>query len=88
MSPPPKSMGRPFSLKKPFHGEQTFWGKYMRGGGGYIGLNDQIMQGGRKSFTNAFTSNLNSVNLENFPGHGGRHTERIKVEIIDPDLGY
>ena len=67
-------MGRPFSLKKPFHGEQTFWGKYMRGGGGYIGLNDQIMQGGRKSFTNAFTSNLNSVNLENFPGHGGRHT--------------
>ena len=55
--------------------EEELWGgKRGGGGGGYIGLNDQIMQGGRKSFTNAFTSNLNSVNLENFPGHGGRHT--------------
>ena len=32
-----------------------------------MGSNDQIMQGGRKSFTNAFSSNLNSVYLKTFP---------------------
>ena len=35
--------------------------------------NDQIMVGGRKIFTDAFSSNLNSVNLKIFPGHGERH---------------
>ena len=54
-------------------GEQTVWGNYM-GGGVYIGLNNKIMQGGRRSFTNAFTSDLNSVNLKNLAGHGGRLT--------------
>ena len=54
-------------------GEQTVWGNYM-GGGVYIGLNDKIMQGGRRSFTNAFTSDLNSVNLKNLAGLGGRLT--------------
>ena len=36
--------------------------------------NDEIMQGGKKSFTNAFSSNLNTVNLKISPEHGGRHT--------------
>ena len=54
-------------------GEQTFWGKYM-GWGVYIALNDKIMQGGRRIFTNAFISDLNSVNLKNLAGHGGRLT--------------
>ena len=62
-----------FSLKKAFHEEQTFLGKFM-GGLFYIRSNDQIMQRGRKSFANAFSSNLNSVNLKISPGHGGRDT--------------
>ena len=44
------------------------------GGLFYMGSNDQIMQGGRKDFTNTFSSNLNSVNLKIFCGYGGRHT--------------
>ena len=46
-----------------------------------MGSNDQIMQGegwgggrGKGGVTNAFSSNLNSVNLKIFPGHGERHT--------------
>ena len=54
-------------------GEQSFLGKFM-GGLFYMGSNDQIMQGGRKSFANAFSSNLNSVNLKISPGHGVRDT--------------
>ena len=65
-------MGRRFSLKKPFHGGKNFLGQIY--GRVYIELNDQNMQGGRISFTNAFTSNLNSVNLKKLAGHGGRHT--------------
>ena len=47
------------------------------GGGGvlfYTGSNDQIMQKGRKSFRKTFSTNLNSVNLKIFPGHGERNT--------------
>ena len=62
-----------FLLKRLFMGEQTFWGKFM-GGLFYIGSNDQMLQGEKKSFTNAFFNNLNSVNLKNFRSHGGRHT--------------
>ena len=74
MSPPPqkKVWEEFFLLKKLFMGEQTFFVKFMEGLF-YIGSNDQIIQGGRKSFINAFSSNLNSVNLKIFPGHGGRH---------------
>ena len=54
-------------------GEQTFLGKFM-GGLFYMGSNDQILQGEKKGFTNAFSNNLNSVNLKNFPSHGGKHT--------------
>ena len=71
MSPPLKKVWwELFLLKKVFLVEQTFLGKFM-GRLFYMGSNDQIMQGGRKSFTDAFSSNLNSVKI--FPGHGGRH---------------
>ena len=62
-----------FLLKKLFMWEQTFLGKFM-GRLFYVGSNNQIMQEGRKSFTNTFSSNLNSVNLKNFPNQGERHT--------------
>ena len=66
-------MGGFFFLKKLFMGEQASLGKFM-GGLFYMGSNDQIIQVGRKSCTNAFSSNLNSVNLKIFLGHGGRPT--------------
>ena len=72
-SSPKKIWEEFFLLKKLFLVEQTFLGKFMRGLF-YMGSNDQIMQGGTKSFTDAFCSNLNSVNLKIFPGHSGRHT--------------
>ena len=62
-----------FLLKRLFMGEQTFLGKFM-GGLFYMGSNDQILQGEKKGFTNAFSNNLNSANLKNFPSHGARHT--------------
>ena len=61
-------------------GEQTFFGKVM---GNYFkwGLmirsckgKDGVEGGGKGGVTNAFSSNLNSVNLKIFPGHGERHT--------------
>ena len=72
MSPPHPKVLQMF-LKMLFMGEQTFLGKFM-GELFYMGSNEQIMQGGRKSFTNAFYGNLNSVNLKFFPGHVGKHT--------------
>ena len=82
MSPPPKSMGGLFSLKKAFHGGTNFFGHFFfffffLGGGGvllHMGSNYQIMEGGEKSFTNPFSSNLNSVDLKIFLGYGGRYT--------------
>ena len=44
--------------------QQTFLGKFM-GGMFYMGTNDQIIQG-EESFTNAFSSNMNPVNLRIF----------------------
>ena len=70
---PKKVWEKFFLLKKLFLVEQTFLGKFM-GGLFYMGSRYHIMQGGRKSFTNAFSSNLNSVNLKIFSIHGGRHT--------------
>ena len=49
--------------------EQTFLGKFMQN----VKHRD-YMQGGRKNLTNAFSSNLNTVNLRTFPDHGERHT--------------
>ena len=55
----------------------NFFGKiYGGGGGGGVGgalstwgTNDQIMP--RRGFTNAFSSNLNTVDEKIFPNHGG-----------------
>ena len=81
MSPPPKSMGGLFSLKKAFHGGTNYFGHFFfffffLGGGVllHMGSNYQIMEGGEKSFTNPFSSNLNSVDLKIFLGYGGRYT--------------
>ena len=46
-------------------GGTCFFGQ-IYGGMFYMRTNDQIMQGGRKCYTNAFSSNLNTK-LENFP---------------------
>ena len=58
--------GRTFLFKKLFMGQQTLLGKFI-GRFFYIGSSDQIMQGGKKSFTNTSSSNLNSVNLKISP---------------------
>ena len=68
----PKSMGRVF-LKKALHGGANSFGQ-IYGGIFYMETNDQVMQSRRKSFTSAFSSNLNTANLRLFPGHGRRHT--------------
>ena len=72
VSSPKKVWEEFFLLKKIFKVEQTFFGQFMEGLF-YMGSHYH-MQGGRKSFTDAFSSNLNSVNLKIFPIHGGRHT--------------
>ena len=56
-------MGDSF-LKKLCMAQQTFWGKFM-GRMFYMGTNDQIIQG-EKSFTNAFSTNMNTINLRIF----------------------
>ena len=70
-SPPPKERGDLF-LKKALHGGTIFlanlWEDVLHGN--YWSNHAR----GRKSFTNEFSSNLNTVNLKIFPGHGGRHT--------------
>ena len=63
-SPPPKYWGD-FFLKKALNGGTNFFGQ-IYGGMFYMKINDHIMQGGRKSFTNAFFNNLNTKS-ENFP---------------------
>ena len=63
-------MGGLFSLTKTaFHGKKVLLANLWGGGIVLHGVfyNDQIMQGGTKSFTN-------SVNLKIFPSHGGRQT--------------
>ena len=59
-------------IKKSFHGETfggNLWGGVVLHGGTY----DQIMSRERgKSFINAFSNNLNTVNL--FPNHVGIFT--------------
>ena len=68
----PKCMGRLF-LKNSLHGGANSLGQ-IYGGMFYMETNDQIKQRRRKSFTSAFSSNLNTANLRLFPGHGRRHT--------------
>ena len=61
----PKSIGRLF-LKKSLHGGANSFGQ-IYGGMFYMETNDQVMQSRRKSFTSAFSSNLNTANLRIFP---------------------
>ena len=57
-----------FFAKKALYEETNFL-RQIYGGKFYIGTNNQIMQGGKKIFTNAFFNNLKI-----FPSHGGRYT--------------
>ena len=45
--------------------------------------NDKIMQGGRKSFTNTFSINLNAVNLRIFTSHGETHLKINPYQSIE-----
>ena len=74
MSLPPWSMWTIF-LKKLLRVGQTFLGKFL-GGCSIWGANDQIMPRGIESFTNAFSSNLGTVNLKIFSNHSEIHTWR------------
>ena len=68
-------------IKKTFHGGQTFRGKYMRGvvlHGGMI----RSCQGG-ENITNAFSNNLNTVNLKSFRTHGGKIKPTPVYRIIE-----
>ena len=65
--------GGDFFLRKALHERTDFLRKVYRGLF-YIGTNDQIMQEVGESFTNEFSSNLNTGNLKIFSGHGGRNT--------------
>ena len=60
-------------------GKQTFFGKFM---GNYFKWGLMIRSckgkdgvgGGERGGHKCISSNLNSVNLKKFPGHGERHT--------------
>ena len=43
--------------------------------------NSQIMTWGRESFTNAFSSNLNTLNLKIFADHGGICTWAFQIVL-------
>ena len=60
-------MGGLFS-KKAFHGGQSFLGK---GRVFYMGGLMIALRKGRGSFTNAISSNPNTINSKVFPKHGG-----------------
>ena len=64
-----------FFLKKLCMAQQTFLGKFM-GGMFYMGTNDQIIQG-EESFTNAFSSNMNPVNLRIFLKVNGKEISKV-----------
>ena len=59
-------------LIKLFMGSKLFWANM--GELFCMGFNDQSDHARKEeSFTNTFSSNLNSVNLKIFADHGGRH---------------
>ena len=74
VSPPMKHVGTIF-LKNLLRVGQTFLGKFIEGCSIW-GANDQIMPRGIESFTNAFSSNLGTVNLKIFSNHSEIHTWR------------
>ena len=68
-------------IKKAFHGGQTFWGKYMEG---FVLHGEMIRscQGGR-SITNAYSNNLDTLNLKIFVTHGGKIKPSPVYRIIE-----
>ena len=60
-------------------GGKRFWKTY--GEQFHMGTNDQIMQGGRKSFTNAFSVNLDTVNLKCSPAMEGDTLEEKSLPV-------
>ena len=85
ISSPSKVWGDLF-LKKALHGwgDKLFWVNLWEGLF-YMRINNQIMEWEKKSFTNAFPINLNTVNLKIFPGHSRRHTFK---QILTSLLSY
>ena len=65
LPPYPPKYGGLFFLKKLCMDNKLFWANLW--GIFYMRTDDQIMQRGRNSFTNAFSSNLNTVDLRIFP---------------------
>ena len=64
-------------LKKLSMGNKPFLGKFMGSlCTGRLLIKSYHHYGGRESFTNAFPSNLSTVNLKIFLGHGGRHARK------------
>ena len=66
VSSPTKNVQGYFFLKKALNGETDYFQTNLQRELFYMGTNNQITQGGRKSFTNAFSSNLNTK-PEKFP---------------------
>ena len=50
--------------------DKHFWQIYVKGECSKWENNDQIMPGKGRIFTNVFFSNLNVINVINFPNHG------------------
>ena len=64
--------------------QQTFFGKFM-GGMFYMGTNDQIIQG-EESFTNAFSSNMNTVNLRIFLKVNSKEVSKVDSSSVSLSL--
>ena len=67
------------------HGGTKFFGK-IYGGIFYMGTDNQIMQRGRKSFTNAFSSSLNTVNLRFFLEANGEEVSKVETSLVSLSL--
>ena len=84
ISSPSKVWGTFFLKKLAWVGEKLFWVNLWEGLF-YMRINNQIIEWGKKKFINAFSNNLNTINLKNFPGHGRRHTFK---QILTSLLSY
>ena len=64
--------------------QQTFFGKFI-GGMFYMGTNDQIIQG-EESFTNAFSSNMNTLNLRIFLKVNSKEVSKVDSSSVSLSL--
>ena len=81
--PPPTTYGGLFS-QKALHEATNFLGQ-IYGGMFYIGTNDQIIQGGG-SFSNAFPSNMTTVNLGIFFKVNGKEVSKVDSSSVSLSL--